>query len=75
MFFKALCSFHSALFQLSYRFISFMALYFIHGAFIFGKELLFKFFKYKKALYHSAFIQISLSAGKRFIIALSLNFF
>jgi hypothetical protein len=54
--------FHSA-------FISF------HSAFIFAKELCSSFSKCKKALYHSAFIQIFLSAGKRFIISLSINFF
>ncbi len=64
MFFKALSafkalyfSFHSALFH-SQRFISFMALYFVHGAFIWQR----------------AFVQVFLSAGKRFIIALSLNY-
>jgi hypothetical protein len=38
---------------------AFIALYFIQGAFIFWQR---------------AFVQIFLSAGKRFIIALSLNF-
>jgi hypothetical protein len=62
MFFKELSAFialyfiHGALFH-SWRFISFMALYFIHGAFMFWQR---------------AFVQIFLSAGKRFIIALSL---
>jgi hypothetical protein len=50
--------FISALFH-SWRFISFMVLYFIHGAFI---------------SWQRAFVQVFLSARKRFIIALSLNF-
>jgi hypothetical protein len=62
MFFKELSAFialyliQGALFP-SGRFISFRALYFIHGAFI---------------SWQRAFVQVFLSAGKRFIIALSL---
>ncbi len=67
-------SFHSALFH-SWRFISFMALLFHFIALLcLAKSFCSSFSTCKKALYHSASIQIFLSAGQRFIIALSLNF-
>ncbi len=67
LYFRHLCYFAEIISQRFY-FIS-QRFYFLSGRFIIA--LLFSV----RALYHSAFIQIFLSAGMRFIIALSLNFF
>jgi hypothetical protein len=53
--FQGAFSFHSALFH-SWRFISFMVLYFsFHSAFIWQRAFVQVFSKCRKALYHSAF--------------------
>ena len=57
LYFRHLCYFSEIMFFKALS--AFIALYFIHGAFIFWQR---------------AFAQVFLSAGKRFIIALSLNF-